>query len=131
MGIMTALATASHVIIVRLKSCLSFLQSRSRNAIAIAGAAPPEHRLCPTSSALRLNSWLATPEFHDETGHVRLRVVANTGIRLMMMIVAKRAGMCAGLCRPVNSPGSYFCCSVSLCAPPTGTTWCECERCRN
>ncbi|MES0160351.1 MULTISPECIES: hypothetical protein [unclassified Mesorhizobium] len=99
MDIMTALATRQPRRHRPPQALLELLAApvAQRKAIAITGAARSEHRLCPTSSALRLNSWLATPEFRDEAGHVGLRVANNA--RLTMMIVAKRAGMCPGMCR--------------------------------
>ncbi|WP_156936407.1 hypothetical protein [Mesorhizobium sp. LNJC394B00] len=93
---MTALATASLVIIVRLKPCLSFLPFRSlrwkRNAIAIAG---PLHPSIASALPFRFAIEFLAREagvLRDEAGHVRLRVASTVITRSTMMITAKRPG---------------------------------------
>lgn len=96
MDIITALASASHVIIVRLKPCLSFLPFRSISGtpLRLQGPLPPS---IASAVPLPLCAFPARNAGVSRAGHVRLRVANNA--RLTIMIVAKRAGMCAGMCQ--------------------------------
>ncbi|MER9145799.1 hypothetical protein NKH92_24375 [Mesorhizobium sp. M0871] len=82
MDIMTALASASHVIIVRLKPCLSFLPLRSLSGtpLRLQGRSLRASPL-PYLFRFALEFLAPTPEFHDEAGHVRLRVASTVIVR--------------------------------------------------
>ncbi|MER8440488.1 hypothetical protein NKH36_14050 [Mesorhizobium sp. M1312] len=103
MDIMTALATAGLVIMVRFTPpglrVLSFRSggvSGSRH-LRLQGAAPSERRLRPALIRLAIEFLAAVMEFFtDEAGPAAARQYRI--VRLTMLIVAKKARMSAGMC---------------------------------